>query len=241
MQYFLHIIMNEIYLDDSYLWSFSARVMQALDNRVVLDKTAFYPQSGGQPSDTGVLDEGGEIFQVVAAERAEEGIVHILDRPGLKEGDLVSGKLDGDRRYRFMRSHTACHILSAVIFQETGAKITGNQIEQSRSRVDFSLESFDKARMMEYVEKANQIVAERRPVTTRIIYRDEALAIPDLLRLAMAVPDRDMIRVVEIESVDRQACGGTHVKNTGEVGRIKMIKAENKGKANRRIYFSLED
>jgi misacylated tRNA(Ala) deacylase len=233
--------MNEMYLDDSYLWSFSATVVQALENRAILDKTAFYPQSGGQPADTGILENGSEIFRVVGAEREENGIVHILDRPGLKPGDKVSGKIDGDRRYRFMRSHTACHILSAVIFQETGAKITGNQIEQSRSRVDFSLESFDKARMMEYVEKSNQIVAERRPVSTGIVSREEALAIPDLVRLATAVPDRDMIRVVEIEGVDRQACGGTHVKNTGEVGRIKMIKAENKGKANRRVYFSLED
>ncbi|OYV08137.1 MAG: alanyl-tRNA editing protein AlaX [Methanosaeta sp. ASP1-1] len=233
--------MNEMYLDDSYLWSFSATVVQALENRAILDKTAFYPQSGGQPADTGILENGSEIFHVVGAEREENGIVHILDRPGLKPGDKVSGKIDGDRRYRFMRSHTACHILSAVIFQETGAKITGNQIEQSRSRVDFSLESFDKARMMEYVEKANQIVAERHPVSTRIVSRQVALAIPDLVRLAMAIPDRDMIRVVEIEGVDRQACGGTHVKDTGEVGRIKMIKAENKGKANRRVYFSLED
>ena len=233
--------MNEMYLDDSYLWSFSATVVQALENRAILDKTAFYPQSGGQPADTGILENGSEIFQVVGAEREENGIVHILDRPGLKPGDVVSGKIDSDRRYRFMRSHTACHILSAVIFQETGAKITGNQIEQSRSRVDFSLESFDKSRMMEYVEKANQIISDRRPVSTRIIPREEALAMPDLLRLAMAVPDRDTIRVVEIEGIDRQACGGTHVKNTAEVGRIKMIKAENKGKANRRIYFSLED
>ena len=233
--------MDEIYLDDGYIWSFSAGVTQALENKAILNKTAFYPQSGGQPSDTGFLEHGAEIFQVVGVEKEEEGIVHILDRPGLKPGDMVSGKIDGDRRYRFMRSHTACHILSAVIFQETGAKITGNQIEQSRSRVDFSLESFDKSRMMEYVEKANQIVSDRRPVSTRIIPREEALAMPDLLRLAMAVPDRDKIRVVEIEGVDRQACGGTHVKNTAEVGRIKLIKAENKGKANRRIYFSLED
>ena len=233
--------MDEIYLDDGYIWSFSAGVTQALENKAILNKTAFYPQSGGQPSDTGFLEHGAEIFQVVGVEKEEEGIVHILDRPGLKPGDMVSGKIDGDRRYRFMRSHTACHILSAVIFQETGAKITGNQIEQSRSRVDFSLESFDKSRMMEYVEKANQIVSDRRTVSTRIIPREEALAMPDLLRLAMAVPDRDTIRVVEIEGIDRQACGGTHVKNTAEVGRIKMIKAENKGKANRRIYFSLED
>ena len=233
--------MDEIYLDDSYIWSFSAGVTQALENKAILNKTAFYPQSGGQPSDTGILEHGAEIFQVLGVEKGEEGIVHILDRPGLKPGDMVSGKIDSDRRYRFMRSHTACHILSAVIFQETGAKITGNQIEQSRSRVDFSLESFDKSRMMEYVEKANQIVSDRRPVSTRIMPREEALAMPDLLRLAMAVPDRDTIRVVEVEGIDRQACGGTHVKNTAEVGRIKMLKAENKGKANRRIYFSLED
>jgi misacylated tRNA(Ala) deacylase len=233
--------MDEIYLDDSYLWSFSAVVTQALDNKVILDKTAFYPQSGGQPSDSGILECGSEIFMVAGAEKIEEGTVHILDRPGLKTGDAVTGKIDGDRRHRFMRSHTACHILSAVIFQETGAKITGNQIELSRSRVDFSLESFDKSRMVEYVEKANQIVAEGRPVSTRIISREEALDMPDLLRLAMAVPDRDAIRVVEIEGIDRQACGGTHVKNTAEVGRIRMLKAENKGKANRRIYFSLED
>ncbi len=233
--------MKEIYLDDSYLWSFSAKVLQAFENKSILDRTAFYPQSGGQPSDSGVLARGSEIFQVVGAEKQGDEIVHILDRPGLQAGDEISGRIDGDRRYRFMRSHTACHILSAVIFQETGAKITGNQIEQSRSRVDFSLESFDKARMMEYVEKANQIVSERRPVSTRTLSQDEALAIPHLLRLAMAVPDRDMIRVVEIEGIDSQACGGTHVRNTAEVGRIKMIKAENKGKANRRVYFSLED
>ena len=127
-----------------------------------------------------------------------------------------------------------------MIFKETGAKITGNQIELSRSRVDFSLESFDKARMFEYVEKANRIIAEDHPVTTKILPRTEALTIPDLVRLAMNVPDREEIRVVEIERVDLQACGGTHVQRTGEIGKIRMIKAENKGKANRRVYFALD-
>lgn len=233
--------MKEIYIEDSYLWAFDALVEEVFGERAILDKTAFYPQSGGQPSDLGTLSRGGEVFQVVGAEMGEHGIVHLLDRPGLLPGDAISGRIDGDRRYRFMRSHTACHILSAVIFQETGAKITGNQIDQNRSRVDFSLENFDKAKMSEYVEKANLIAGEKRPVKTRIIPRSEALAIPDLIRLAMAVPDREMIRVVEIEGIDMQACGGTHVKNTGEIGKIKMIKAENKGKSNRRVYFSLED
>jgi misacylated tRNA(Ala) deacylase len=233
--------MMQMYLEDSYLWAFDATVVEAFDDRVILDKTAFYPQSGGQPADTGLFMRGNESFQVLGAETEEKGIAHIVDRSGLEPGDLVTGKIDQERRYRFMKSHTACHILSAVIFQETGARITGNQIEQSRSRVDFSLESFDKAMMGEYVKKVNMIVSERHPVTTRIIPRAEALAIPDLVRLAMNVPDREMIRVVEIEGIDRQACGGTHVRNTGEIGTIKMIKAENKGKANRRVYFALED
>ena len=230
-----------MYLEDSYLWAFDATVEEVFDEKVILDKTAFYPQSGGQPADAGILIHGDAQFQVVGVQPSEGGIIHILDRPALKPGDRVSGRIDSERRYRFMRSHTACHILSAVIFQETGAKITGNQIELSRSRVDFSLESFDKARMSQYVEKANDIVGERHPVMTKILPRAEALALPDLVRLAMDVPDREMIRIVEIEGVDRQACGGTHVKNTGEIGKIKMIKAENKGKANRRVYFSLED
>ncbi len=168
-------------------------------------------------------------------------IAHIVDRDGLKSGDRVHAVLDWERRYRFMRSHTACHILSAVIFRETGAKITGNQIDLSRSRVDFSLESFDKAKMNAYVEEANRLIRENRPVMIRVLPRDEALAIPDLVRLAMEVPDRDEIRVVEIGGIDAQACGGTHVKSTGEIGRIKMIKAENKGKSNRRVYFALEE
>jgi misacylated tRNA(Ala) deacylase len=233
--------MKDMYLEDSYLWAFDATVVDASNERVILDKTAFYPQSGGQPADAGDLIRGSERFSVVGVEPGELGIVHMLDRSGLLPGDRVSGRIDGDRRYKFMRSHTACHILSAVIFKETGAKITGNQIEITRSRVDFSLESFDKAKMNEYVNRANDIINEKHPVTTKIIPRSEALAIADLVRLAMSVPDREMIRVVEIEGVDRQACGGTHVRNTGEVGRIKMIKAENKGKANRRVYFSLED
>lgn len=228
-------------MEDSYLWAFDATVNDVADGMVILDKTAFYPQSGGQPADAGVLVRGDEQFQVVGVEPGGRGIKHIMDRAGLMPGDRVSGRIDSERRYRFMRSHTACHILSSVIFRETGGKITGNQIDLSRSRVDFSLESFDKAKMSEHVEKANSIVGEHRAVTTRILPRAEALLLPDLVRLAMDVPDREMIRIVEIDGVDRQACGGTHVRNTAEIGKIKMIKAENKGKANRRVYFSLED
>jgi misacylated tRNA(Ala) deacylase len=233
--------MKAIYLENSYLMNFAAVVLEASCERIILDRTAFYPQSGGQPSDHGAIFRGDEEFKVLQVEPSDESIVHTLDHPGLNPGDRVHASLDWERRWRFMRSHTACHVLSAVIFQETGAKITGNQIEFSRSRVDFNLESFDKARMSEYVEKANRILGENRSVTTKIIPWAEALAIPDLVLLAMDVPDREEIRVVVVEGIDLQACGGTHVKSTGEVGRIKMIKAKNKGKANRRVYFALED
>ncbi len=221
--------------------NFDAVVLEASGERIILDRTAFYPQSGGQPSDQGAIFRGDEEFKVLQVVPSDGSIAHTLDHPGLKSCDRVHASLDWERRWRFMRSHTACHVLSAVIFRETGAKITGNQIEFSRSRVDFNLESFDKARMSEYVQKANRILGENRPVTTRIISRTEALAIPDLVRLAMDVPDREEIRTVEVQGIDLQACGGTHVKNTGEVGKIRMIKAENKGAANRRVYFALED
>ncbi len=235
------LTMKAIYLEDSYLMNFDAVVLDAAGVRVTLDRTAFYPQSGGQPSDLGSLFRGEEEFKVLQVETSDSRIVHTIDHAGLKSGDQIRAYLDQERRSRFMRSHTACHILSAVIFQETGAKITGNQIEFSKSRVDFSLESFDKAKMSEYVEKANRIIEENHPVTTKILPRAEALAIPDLVRLAMDVPDRKKTRVVIVEGIDLQACGGTHVKSTGEIGKIEMIKAENKGKANRRVYFALED
>ncbi len=233
--------MKALYIEDSYLRDFDATVESALLDRITLDKTAFYPASGGQPSDLGIILRDGEEFKVLKVEALDGGIVHIVDREGLQPGDSIRALLDFERRYRLMRSHTACHILSAVIFKETGAKITGNQIDLSRSRVDFSLESFDKVKMNEYIGEANRLIQENRPVKTRVLPRDEALKIPDLVRLAMDLPDREEIRVVEIEGIDTQACGGTHVKSTGEIKGIKMIKAENKGKSNRRVYFALED
>jgi misacylated tRNA(Ala) deacylase len=231
--------MKTLYLLDGYLQEFDATVEKADSDRIILDRTAFYPQSGGQPSDTGSLQKDGQKFNVLRVEAT--GLAHNVDRMGLGEGDSVHGIIDWERRYRLMRSHTACHILSAVIFQETGAKITGNQIDLERSRIDFSLELLDKTKMAEYVERANEIIKEDHSVETAIFPSAEALGIPDLVRLAMALPDREEIRIVRVNGVDAQACGGTHVRSTIEVGGIKLIKAENKGKANRRIYFELVD
>ena len=231
--------MKTLYLEDSYLREFDATVEKANSDWIILDRTAFYPQSGGQPSDTGSLLKDGQKFNILRVEAT--GPAHVVDRIGLCEGDCVHGVIDWERRYRLMRSHTACHILSAVIFLETGAKITGNQIDLTRSRIDFSLELFDKTKMAEYVDHANEIIKDDHRVETAILPKAEAFSIPDLVRLAMELPDREEIRVVRVEGVDAQACGGTHVRYTIEVGGIKLIKAENKGKANRRVYFELVD
>lgn len=231
--------MRTLYLEDGYLQEFDATVEWANGDQIILDRTAFYPQSGGQPSDTGSLLKNGQEFNVLRVEAP--GPIHIVDRMGLRKGDSVHGIIDWVRRYRFMRSHTACHILSAVIFQETGAKITGNQIDITGSRIDFSLEPFDKTKITDYVNHANEIISEDHRVETAILPKAEALSMPDLVRLAMELPDREEIRVVGVVGVDAQACGGTHVRSTIEVGGIKLIKAENKGRANRRVYFELVD
>ncbi len=232
--------MRGLYITDSYLKRFEATVEEVKEGRfVVLDQTAFYPNSGGQPHDLGVLVREGEDFPVVYAGLFGGQISHELGRVGLVAGDRVGGSIDWDRRYLFMRSHTACHLLSAVIFRETGAMITGNQIGEKRSRVDFSLDEFDRSMLAESVEEVNRIIKEDRSVKTEIISREEAMEIPDLVRLAKDVPEREEIRTVEVEGIDLQACGGTHVRRTGEIGRVKMLKAENKGKSNRRVYFEV--
>lgn len=235
-------IMRGLYITDSYLKRFEATAKEVKDDRfVVLDQTTFYPNSGGQPHDLGVLIREGEEFPVVYAGLFGGQISHELGRVGLVSGDRVEGSIDWDRRHLFMRSHTACHLLSAVIFRETGAMISGNQIGEKRSRVDFSLDEFDRSMLAESVEKVNRIINEDRDVKTAVISREEALEIPDLVRLEKDVPEREEIRTVEVEGIDLQACGGTHVRSTKEIGRVKMLKAENKGKSNRRVYFEVSE
>lgn len=237
--------MNELYLEDSYMKEFEAVVESVKDGKfVVLDKTAFYPNSGGQPHDTGKLvREGGKEFPVVYVAKFDYLISHeVQNGEDLKPGDKVKGVIDWDRRYRFMRYHTACHILSGIFHNETGAMITGNQIDLEKSRIDFSLENFDREKIDEYIKKANEVMARNLEVTTTIMPREEAMNIPSVVKLANALPPAiKELRIVSIGDVDTQADGGTHVKNTSEVGEIELVKAENKGKNNRRVYFRLKD
>jgi misacylated tRNA(Ala) deacylase len=231
--------MEALYLKDCYLKEFDAVVESVKDGKyVVLNRTGFYPNSGGQPHDTGVLIHEGREFQVVYAGKFGEVISHEVSETGLKTGDEVKGVIDWERRYLFMKYHTACHILSAIIHHETGARISGNQLGEKKTRVDFSLEDFDRDLIQSYEVKVNEIIDRGLPVSVDIMLREEAFKIPSVVKLKDAFPpDISEIRVINIPDVDRQACGGTHVKNTGEIPHIEIFKAENKGKNNRRIYF----
>lgn len=235
--------MEELYLENCYLKEFDAVVESIIDNKyVVLDRTAFYPESGGQPHDTGFLTCSGKEYPVLYVRKAAGKISHEVGEPGLKEGDRVKGFINWKRRYQLMRYHTACHILSAIIHNETGAMISGNQLSEDKTRVDFSLDEFDREQLKAFEAKVNDVIGKKIPLSIEIMKREEAFKIPSVVKLKDAFPpDVSCIRVITIPEIDRQACGGTHVANTEEIPPIEVFKAENKGKNNRRIYFRLKE
>ena len=208
------------------------------DKGVRLDRTAFNPRGGGLVSDAGRLNDTN-VTEVI---KQEEEIYHVVDKPeSLKAGDKVHGTIDWERRHRVMRMHTTAHILSAVVNRETGALITGNQISPSESRIDFSLDSFDRGKFADYVRMANEAAKSGALVRSFFMKREEALRTPGMVKLAEALPPQvDELRIVQIGDVDTQADGGVHVKNTSEIGEIVIGSIENKGKSNRRLYFSLK-
>jgi misacylated tRNA(Ala) deacylase len=231
-----------LYLEDSYLKEFTATITKVGDGKfIVLDKTAFYPSSGGQPEDHGTLTtETGEIYKIIFAKKFGQDISHEVDKQGLKEGDIVTGKLDWDRRYRLMKMHTASHIISAIFNKAAGAKITGNQLGLDKSRIDFNIEDFDRELFHKFISTANKAISQNIDIETSFLPREEAMKIPGVVKLAGALPPSiETLRIVKIGDVDEQADGGTHVKNTSEIGTIKLLKLENKGKSNRRAYFTI--
>jgi misacylated tRNA(Ala) deacylase len=228
-------------LDDSYIKECDAIVTSVKDGKyVIFDQTIFYPKGGGQPYDTGRIIKDNETYNVVYVGKFSGEISHEVDREGLTVGDRVHCILDWERRYRFMRSHTAAHVFASLLYTETGALITGNQIEEDKTRFDFNLEKFDRKILEKYIAKANDLFNRDIPVKWYEIPREEALKIPGIIKMAEALPpELPTLRIVEIVGVDKQADGGTHVRNLKEVGRIELLKTENKGKNNRRVYFRI--
>jgi len=232
---------GELYLEDSYMRECEATVQIVKDGKyIVLDHTIFYPKGGGQPWDTGKIVKDGEEFNVVFVGKFDGKISHEVDKEGLKEGDKVKCILNWERRYKLMKSHTSAHILASVMNKELEVLITGNQLGEDKTRFDFNMENFERDKMEECVRKTNEILKQDIPLKIYSLPREEAMKIPGVVKLAAALPPAiKELRIVEIGDVDIQADGGTHVKNVNECGQIELLKLENKGKNNRRIYFKV--
>jgi misacylated tRNA(Ala) deacylase len=235
-------VTEELFLYDSYLREFDARVVELSGREVILDRTAFYPGGGGQPPDKGTLGIGPVRASVVDARREGREVVHVLDNPIPETVRELKGALDWERRYAHMRHHTALHVLSGVIWKNFEAKVTGGQMRAERARMDFSFPGEWTTDVVGEIERlTNEALAQGRPVKVYELPREEALKNPDLIRTQVnLVPERvKVVRIVEIEGLDTQADGGTHVANTSEVGRIEITGHKSKGRQNKRVEFVL--
>ncbi len=228
---------------DSYMREFDAKVVETTSKGVVLDRTAFFTGGGGQPSDTGVLRTDDHEYRVTKISRSGSEFVHELDGDPPAVGTKVHGVIDWDHRYQLMRTHTALHILCGVVWRDYGALVTGGDMKPLSARMDFELESMSAEFAQEVEERINAEVAAGRPVDAKALEREEAFAIPDLIRTKINLLPEGIkkVRTVNIEGLDLQADGGTHVANTKEVGRIKVTGHESKGRINKRLRIEVED
>jgi len=228
--------------DDSYLREFDATVIDSTAKGVVLDRTAFYPGGGGQPADSGTLTVGDASYTVKKLSRQDGKLVHEIDGELPSVSSTVQGAIDWDRRYLLMRTHTALHILCGVVWRDYGAQVTGGNMQPGSARMDFELEnmSSDFADRMETL--INEEVQAARPIEIETLPREEAFAIPDLIRtkINLLPPAITEVRTVNITGLDLQADGGTHVANTTEVGVIHVVGHESKGRINKRLRIRVD-
>ena len=236
--------MGELYQDEMCMKEFEARVVSVKDGKyAVLSRTAFYPKSGGVANDVGKLirQEDGKVFDVVFVGKFNGEVSHEVGEEGLQPGDVVTGVIDWERRYELMRYHTAAHVLSGAFWNEGNVKISGNDLDVGQGRIDFTFEDFDKDVIGNFVAKANEAIENDLPVEVYYISRDELDNDPDMVKLAVGLPPSiTEVRIVDIKGLDRQPDGGCHVKSLKEVGKIVVTKMKNKGKSNRRMYYTLE-
>jgi len=229
-----------LYLNDSYMNECDAIVLKSGEEGIVLNRTIFYPEGGGQPSDTGVIVWGGNTFRVDSVQKSDEVYHHLVEPISIKKGDSVKLAIDWEKRYMHMRYHTSLHIISGVVNNLYKVKITGNQIYTDKARIDFNLNDSAESVIEDILSEANKIVKKDVKINIKYIKREELT--DDMIRVKKELlPDLDIYRMIEIEGVDMQPDGGTHVKRSSEVGMISMLKRENKGKNNKRIYITLSD
>ncbi len=236
-----------LYQTDSYLRQFKALVL-AIDpdlHGVVLDQTAFYPGGGGQPYDKGKINAHSQNIDVIQMKRTQGGIVHVIEpSAALPEvGEAVEGEIDWERRYQLMRTHTAMHVLCGTVFRDYTALVTGGDMEPLKGRMDFEFENLQKELIQEIQSAVNREIRASRPLRVEILPREKAFQIPDLIRTKVNLLPEGIqeVRVVEIIGLDLQADGGTHVRNTAEIGGMKVVDYKSKGKINKRIYVDVVD
>ena len=232
-----------LFHSESYVKEFQAIVTGVFDGGVVLDRTAFYTGGGGQPSDSGTLTDGDREYRVTGVKRSGGNLVHQIDGHLPAVGATVNGLIDWDRRYLLMRTHTALHILCGVVWRDYGALVTGGDMKPGEGRMDFEFENFSVEFVDELEIKVNAEVAADRDIHVNNLTRAEADQVPDLIRtkINLLPPNIQKIRTIDIQGLDLQADGGTHVANTREVGVIKVVGHESKGRINKRIRIALED
>ena len=229
---------------DSYLQSTNATVIKIVeDNGIVLDRTVFYPGGGGQPHDLGVISIGNQNVAVTKVQNVKGEVIHwVEDNHGITTGQSVTAEIDWDRRYTLMRTHTALHILCGVVWRDYKAQVTGGDMQPGTARMDFEFENMT-AEFAEQIEDAiNHEVNDNRTIEVNFLTREQANQVPDLIRTKInLLPEAiSEIRTIDISGLDLQADGGTHVKNTSEVGFIKVTGHESKGRINKRLRIALD-
>ena len=234
-----------LYARDAYLAVTDAIVAGVSDEGVILDRTVFSPRGGGQPGDIGTIRwDGGEV-RVADTVKLGADVLHVPepDQALPPAGAPVTAEVDWPRRHRIMRTHTALHALSGIVFTDYGARVTGGNMEPGVARMDFELGLISQEFGREVEQKLNAALALDRPVHVLFLPREQALLDPDLIQTKVSlIPDHvDPIRVIDIEGIDRQADGGTHVRATGEVGTVRVVKTESKGRGFKRMRIELVD
>jgi misacylated tRNA(Ala) deacylase len=235
-----------LYQTDSYIQEFDAAILSVLpeERAVLLERTAFYPGGGGQPCDIGSLTVGELVYPVDKVKKQGEDVLHFLggSTPVPSAGSAAHASLDWARRHKLMRTHTALHVLCGTVFRDYGAQVTGGDMEPLKGRMDFEFATMRGELVREIEIAVNKEVAAARDIRVRILPREEAFQIPDLIRTKINLLPEGIaqVRTVEIVGLDLQADGGTHVRNTNEVGTIRIVDYKSKGAINKRIYIEIE-
>lgn len=229
---------NELFLEDSYLTICETEITAIDGDRVTLSRTVFYPGGGGQENDIGVLVQNGRETEVISVKKEGGVIVHSVKEPEKLAPGKATAKIDWERRENLMKHHTLLHIIAAVFNGEHGSLCTGNQIYPDKARIDMTgISEFSKDELDRLVAKANEEIARNHPISTRTLPRKEAEQVSGAIKTVVNLIPESVkeVRLVKIGDIDEQACGGTHVRETRDIGRFMLDKTKNKGKGVTRL------